>query len=274
MKKLFALFCALLFILSLCSCGKGSGDDGETTRAEETRVHHKAVKYSIKSEKYSEDFKDEEGETIARLELTYPVITCKERPDSADYINQWFEEFKTDEIDSVRINLDSVSERNRKFGIEGVYITRINTEVYYEGPYHVSFTMKRQTGVNPDEEEGTLTGCNFSLADGSFLSLKNLYKSGEGNPREEIKRMIQEEADISYSVRGNIALSEQQKAILDDLFDEDNFCLNKDTFDFPYSFATLSSGARSGFYICPVTFIDARDILMNPAEYFELNYED
>ena len=86
--------------------------------------------------------------------------------------------------------------------------------------------------------------------------------------------MIQEEADVSYSVRGNIALSEEQKKILDDLFDDENFCIKENSLIFPYSFKILSSGARTGFYLCPIDYSFAGDVLLTPEEYYEQNYKD
>ena len=274
MKRLAALFCVLIIIFSLCSCGKKSGDDADNTYNTQAEGFPDPVKYSTKNEEYSEEFKDEEGEVIAKLEISYPVVTSKERPDSAEEITQWFEEYKDGEIDNIRMNLESLRERNRKFGIEGVTVTKIAIEPYYQGGYHVSYLIKKQTGTNPDEDDGTVTACTFSLADGYRLSLKSLYKSEIENPREEIKSMIQEEADVSYSVRGNIALSEEQKKILDDLFDDENFCIKENSLIFPYSFKILSSGARTGFYLCPIDYSFAGDVLLTPEEYYEQNYKD
>lgn len=274
MKRLTALFCVLIIIFSLCSCGKKSGNDPENTGNTYAEDFPPPVKYKTENKDYSEEFKDEEGNVIARLEISYPVVSSKDRPDAAEEITQWFEEYKDSEADSIRMNLDSLKERNRKFGIEGVTVTRIAVEPYYQGGYHVSYTIKKQSGTNPDEDDGGLTGCTFSLADGYRLSLKALYKSEAENPREEIKRLIQEEADVSYSVRGNIALSEEQKKILDDLFDDESFCIKENTIYFPYSFKTLSSGARTGFYLCPIDFDYAEDVLITPEEYYEQNYKD
>ena len=274
MKRLTVIFCVLMIILSFCSCGKNNGEDTQNTDAGQTKVHFKAVNYTVKEKKYSEEFKNEEGEVTARLEMTYPEVECKERPDSAEEISSWFEEYKESEIESIRVNSSELARSKKDNGIEGVTVTRIACEVYYKGPFHVSFTIKSQSGINPDEDDGSLTGCTFSLADGYRLSLRSLYRSEVENPREDIKRLIQEEADISYSVRGNIALSDEQKAILDDLFDEENFCIKEQNIEFPYSFKTLSSGARSGFYFCPLDYNYAGDILLTPTEYYEQNYKD
>ena len=258
MKRLTALFCVLIIIFSLCSCGKKSGDDSDNTHNTQADGLPAPVRYTTENKDYSEEFKDEEGNVIARLEISYPVVSSKDRPDAAEEITQWFEEYKDSEADSIRMNLDSLKERNRKFGIEGVTVTRIAVEPYYQGGYYVSYTIKKQSGTNPDEDDGGLTGCTFSLADGYRLSLKALYKS---------------EAD-SYSVRGNIALSEEQKKILDDLFDDESFCIKENTIYFPYSFKTLSSGARTGFYLCPIDFDYAEDVLITPEEYYKQNYKD
>ena len=190
MKKPIAFFCVLLIILSFCACGKKDENNPDNTGNNTADEFPAPVEYKTENKDYSEDFEDENGSVIARLEISYPVITSDERPDAAEEISQWFVEYKDSEAEHIRINLDSLAERNRKFGIEGVTITRIAVEPYYQGGYHISYTIKKQSGTNPDESEGSLTGCTFSLADGYRMSLKSLYRSDAENPREEIKKMM------------------------------------------------------------------------------------
>lgn len=265
MKKVLALTGAMIIVISLCSCSLKPSHSGGTDTQENT-----GVEIDSSSEKYEKDFTLPGGETVARLEVTYPVIKCEESELVEQQINNWFKMYLREEEDIIKTNLQHTDDYKEKYDIEGITVTKIDCEEYDRSPTVVSYTITKKTGVNPDNETGSVTGRSFSLANGKQLSLKDIYAPGAENPEEAVRQAIHDEADISYSIRGGIPLSEEQHTILDGLFDDGNFCLNStDEIVFPYSFDVLSKGARQGTYFCAINIYSVYDYIITPEDYYQ-----
>ncbi|MBR4452117.1 MAG: hypothetical protein IKS39_09810 [Clostridia bacterium] len=264
MKKVLALTGAIIIIVSLCSCSlkpsyKGGGSQ-----------ENNGVDFDSSFEKYEKDFSLPDGETVARLEVTYPVIKCEESRIVEQQINNWFKMYLREEEDIIETNLQHTDDYKEKYDIDGVTVTIINCEEYDRSPTAVSYLITKKTGINPDNETGTTIGRSFSLANGKQLRLSDLYAPGAEEPEKAVRQAIHDEADISYSIRGGIPLSEEQHEILDGLFDENDFCLSSsDDIVFPYSFDILSKGARQGTYLCAFNIYSVYDAIITPDDYYQ-----
>ena len=264
MKKALALLAALTIALSLCSCSLKPSYSGNNGTEENTGVNFESTEQKIEK-----DFSSQSGEIIARIEATYPLIKCEESYIVEQQINNWFKMYIREETDIIQTNLQNTEDYKDKFGIEGVTVTRIKCEEYDRTSTVVSYTITTQTGVNPDDDEGTTVGRSFSLANGKQLSFGDLYVPDAEDPEKTLRQAILDEADISYSVRGGIALSDEQHKMMNELFDENNFCLTSSDIIIPYSFDTLSKGARHGTYFCPLDIYALGDIIIPPEDYYE-----
>ncbi len=263
MKKILSFLGVLILILSLCSCKSKP----EKTKGQ-TDAEIPGVSIESSDEKFEREFKNAGGKTVARIEMTYPVIKCDEAPYVAQIINNWFSNYRSDEIDFIEANLGNTEDYMTRFGIEGVTTTKITCEEYDRTESFVSYSISKKTGVNPDEDDGTTVGRSFSLADGRLLRLSDLYASDASDAEEKIKQEILNEADISYSVMGGIALTDEQHRIMNELFDEENICLTLSNVTFPYPFSTISNGARHGTYFCPVDYALLEGVIITPDEYY------
>ena len=264
MKKTFAVLCVFLILLSLCACKDKGGRSGK--KAEDEKY---GVVIESSEEKFEKDFEDRNGEKIARLEITYPVIRCDEAPGIAEQINNWFNLLLERETESIGINIENTEDYKDRLGIDGVTVTRIKCEQYGLGNTFVSYTVFKQVGVNPDEDEGTMYGRTFSLADGKQLWMRDIFRPEVKEPEEKLKQAVLEEADQTYSVRGGIPLSDEQREVMNSLYDEQNFCFTGENITIPYSFKVLSKGSRHGIYYCAIDYAIVEDLITGPDEYYD-----
>ena len=264
MKKTIALLSVFLILLSLCACKDKGGRSGKNGEEEK---HGVTIESS--EEKFEKDFEDSNGDKIARLEITYPVIKCDEAPEIAGQINNWFNLMLEREVDSVEINIENTEDYKDRLGIDGVIVTKIVCEQYDLGDTFVSYTILKQVGVNPDEDEGSMYARTFSLADGKQLWLRDVFNPEEKDPDEKFRQYILDEADRTYSVRGDIPISDEQREVMNNLYDEQNFCFTQEGITVPYSFKALSKGARHGIYYCAVDLAILDGLIIGPDEYYD-----
>lgn len=259
MKRIVSLIAVLFLIVSLASCKKDANTSADGSEDQ--------ISLKVKNETYKEEFKDSEGTVICSLNMSYPVVKCADNEAIGTSISGYFESLKAAEIDSIKSNLQNTKDFNSKFNLDGITATKIVCTEYSRDNFQISFVITKQNGINPDDDNGTATSCSFSLADGKQLLLSDLYLSNSDECDERIKAAIVEEANISYSVRG-ADLSEDQLKLLDGMYNTSGFCCTDSQIVFLYSFDTLSSGSRDGFYYCCVNFEALDGVIMSPEQYY------
>ena len=259
MKRLLAFSMAILIIFSLCSCGKKDDTESKT----ETTVAY----MTEKDENLTYDFKDDSGRIRAKLDITYPLIESKERPEVAESIAKWFVDYREEQVKSITDGLPSLIETQDRFGIDKPTVTKITCKKYSETDFTVSYTVTEKRGTDPEKDEGGVFGCTFSLETGKRMTLDSLYRSADEKSDGAMKALIAEEADRTYATRANVPISDEQREILDQLFSRDNFCITDFDIVFLYPFEVLSSGARKGIYYCAIDYTNVEDLLYTPGEY-------
>ncbi|MBQ2842544.1 MAG: hypothetical protein IJE72_05865 [Clostridia bacterium] len=262
MKRFICIFMifALCFSFASCSLNDKAPDSTETS-AEVTTTLPAPV---IASSEHSKEFKDENGRVVYTVDVVIPQITDFESEAIKDYINEYSLEIFNEACEKAESNFENAARFMDSRGSNTPWSRKIDFEVSFSNGRYLSFIIKEYFSMHGDETEPSLKSSTFDVVNGVPCTLFDFGL--DVFSANEVMQIIADNylaPNVSSLFYGGSELTEEQKQLVRDTFDSENFYLTSDGISF-YMSKYIFDPMLTGFFTCNFTWSEIAEVLKMP----------
>lgn len=263
MKQFICIFMTFAICFSLASCSL-SDDITETRVNEETSVTTTLPVPVIEQSTHSEKFTDANGRVVYTVDVIVPHLEEFENEVLRDNVNSLSLEIFNEACEKAQSNIENAASFMDSKGSDTPWARKIDFEVSFSNGRYLSFIIKEYFSMLGGENEPSFTSATYDVITGHPCYLTDFAR--EVFSAEEVKRIIVDNhlcPKVSSKFYNNMELTEEDRQLVYDVFDFENYYLTPDGIDF-YMSNYVFNPALTGNFICSFTRADIAEVLVIP----------
>lgn len=265
MKRYISIFLVISLCFSFAACSvNGKNPDVTSTSAAEATTKA-APAFQTETEEFSKDFTDENGRVVYTVKAQLPKITENVPEDIAEDINRSVYGIFENACEDAESNIENAAKfmdsQNHEipWARSFDYVINLCSDKYFSITVRDYFTM-----FGSEELEPTQRGYTYDVVRGRLCTLSDFFY--ENYSYDNVRQIIIDEficKDVSKVYYDGAELTDEQRSVIYDAVDTENFYLTDSGIGFYFSENAVDP-LRYGTFVAHYTWEEIAVVLKRP----------